>query len=235
MQSATLTWLTPARRRGVELLEEPGVDAELLRRSLSDVARANRLFGGARAVLAELELVLPDLPRDATLLDVGTGIGDIPARATALASRRGIRLTTIGLDGAEALAAASRARTTAAACADARRLPFADRSIDVVTCSQVLHHFADDDARVVLREMHRVARVRVIVADLRRSWLAAAGIWAASFPLGFHPVSRHDGVVSVLRGYTSRELRGLVQAALGTPPVVRHRLGYRITASWTPA
>jgi len=166
VQSATLTWLTPARRRGVELLEEPGVDAELLRRSLADVARANRLFGGARAVLVELRLVLPDLPREAMLLDVGTGIGDIPARATALAARRGIRLTTIGLDGAEALAAASRQHTTLAACGDARRLPFADRSVDVVTCSQVLHHFADDDARVVLREMHRVARVRVIVADL---------------------------------------------------------------------
>ena len=235
MQSATLGWLTPARRRGVELLEEPGVDAELLRRSLADVARANRLFGGARAVLAELRLVLPDLPREATLLDVGTGIGDIPARARALALRGGIRLTTIGLDGAEALAAASRSRTTASACGDARRLPFADRSIDVVTCSQVLHHFADDDAGVVLREMHRVARVRIIVADLRRSWLAAAGIWAASFPLRFHPVSRHDGVVSVLRGYTSPELHGLVQSALGTPPAVRHRLGYRITASWRPA
>ncbi len=235
MQSAAQTWLTPERRRGVELLEEPGVDAALLRRSLSDVARANRLFGGARAVLAELLLVLPELPREATLLDVGTGIGDIPARAAELAARRGTRLTTIGLDGAEALAAASRAQTSAAACGDARKLPFADRSIDVVTCSQVLHHFPDDDARVVLREMHRVARVRVIVADLRRSWLAAAGIWAASFPLGFHPVSRHDGVVSVLRGYTSRELGGLIQGAVERPVTIRHRLGYRITASWRPA
>ena len=235
MQSVALPWFTPARRRGVELLEEPGVDAALLRRSLADVARANRLFGGARAVLAELELALGDLPPDATLLDVGSGLGDITARTAEFAARRGVRLTTIGLDGAEALAAASRARTTAAACGDARMLPFADRSVDVVTCSQVLHHFADDDARTVLREMHRVARVRVIVADLRRSWVAAAGIWAASFPLGFHPVSRHDGVVSVLRGYTSRELGDLVQAALGTPPVVRHRMGYRITASWRPA
>ena len=234
MKSEALAWFTPSRRRGVELLEEPGVDAELLRRSLADVARANRLFGGARAVLAELELALRDLPREATLLDVGTGLGDIPARTAALAARRGVRLTTIGFDGAEPLAAASRAHTTVAACGDARMLPFADRSVDVVTCSQVLHHFADDDARIVLREMHRVARIRVIVADLRRSWIAAAGIWAASFPLGFHPVSRHDGVVSVLRGYTSRELGGLVEATLGTPPDVRHRMGYRITASWRP-
>ena len=227
--------LTPARRRGVELLEEPGVDAALLRRSLADVARANRLFGGTRAVLAELDLVLRDLPREATLLDVGTGIGDIPAQAAALGARRGVRLTTIGLDGAEALAAASRAHTTVAACGDARALPFADRSVDIVTCSQVLHHFHDEDARIVLLEMHRVARVRVIIADLRRSWLAAAGIWMASFPLGFHPVSRHDGVVSVLRGYTSAELDSFVHGTLGQAPRVRRRLGFRVTASWSPA
>lgn len=235
MQAAALSWVTPPRRRGVELLEEPGVDAALLRRSLADVARANRLFGGTRAVLAELDLVVRELPADATLLDVGTGIGDIPARAAKLAARRGVRLTTIGLDGAEPLAAASRARTAAAACADARRLPFADRSVDVVTCSQVLHHFGDEEARIVLREMHRVARHRVIVADLRRSWIAAAGIWMVSFPLGFHPVSRHDGVVSVMRGYTVPELGTLVSTSLDASPEVRRRLGFRITASWRPA
>jgi hypothetical protein len=74
----------------------------------------------------------------------------------------------------------------------------------------------------------------VIVSDLRRSWLAAAGIWLASFPLRFHPVSRHDGVVSVLRGFTPEELRELVRNATGQSPVTRRRLGYRTTASWAP-
>ena len=104
----------------------------------------------------------------------------------------------------------------------------------MVTCSQVLHHFADDEAAAVLRELDRVARVRVIVADLRRSWLAVAGIWAASFPLRFHPVSRHDGMVSVLRGFTAAELEARVVDAIGAPADVRRRLGFRVTASWAP-
>jgi len=83
--------------------------------------------------------------------------------------------------------------------------------------------------------MHRVARLRVIVSDLQRSWFAAAGIWLASFPLAFHPVSRHDGVVSVLRGFTRRELGELVESAVGQRADVRYRLGFRVTASWTPA
>jgi len=226
--------LTPQRRRGVEILDAPDVDPRLVTRSMADVARANALFGGVRAVLAELCPVLGRLAREATLLDVGTGVGDIPQRAREAAARRGVRLATIGLDAAEELAAASRARTGVSVCGDARTLPFATASVDVVTCSQVLHHFVGDDAGALVREMDRVARVRVVISDLRRSWLAAAGIWAASYPLGFHPVSRHDGVVSVMRGFTVEELGDVVEKAVGRVPEVRRHLGWRVTASWEP-
>jgi ubiquinone/menaquinone biosynthesis C-methylase UbiE len=229
------TLLTPPRRRGVEILDGPDVDPRVVTRSLADVALANALFGGARAVLRELAPVVARLPRRATLLDVGTGVGDIPARAAAAAARRGVHLTTIGVDAAEALAGACRGSTSASVCGDARALPFATRSVDVVTCSQLLHHFEDGDAGAVIREMDRVARARVVISDLRRSWLAAAGIWLASYPLGFHPVSRHDGVVSVMRGFTRRELREVVRRAIGREPEVRRHLGWRLTASWDPA
>jgi ubiquinone/menaquinone biosynthesis C-methylase UbiE len=118
--------------------------------------------------------------------------------------------------------------------ADARRLPIADRAFDIVLCSQLLHHFRGDEGAVLLRELDRVARRRVIISDLRRSWLAAAGIWLASWPLRFHPVSRHDGVVSVLRGFTLDELSTVVRAAVGVAPRVRRYRGFRVTASWAP-
>jgi SAM-dependent methyltransferase len=218
----------------VEYLDAPDVDPALVRRSLADVALANALFGGTRAVLREIGRVLPELPARATLLDVGSGVGDIACRARELARRRNVDLSLITIDMAETLAAMSRARAGSAVRGDATALPFADRSVDLVMCSQTLHHFDDESAAVVLRELDRVARVRVIVSDLRRSWLAAAGLWIASFPLGFHPVSRHDGVVSIMRGYTDDELRRLVTSALGRPPVVRRHIGWRVTATWRP-
>jgi SAM-dependent methyltransferase len=227
--------LTPPRRRGVEILDLPDVDPEVVTRSLADVARSNALFGGLSSALDEIRSTFSDLPRCATLLDVGTGLGDIPCRARALARKNGLELTTIGLDSAAELARVSRQSVSFAVCGDALHLPFADRSIDVVMCSQVLHHFADADAATLLREMNRVARVRVVVSDLRRSWIAAAGLWLVSFPLRFHAVSRHDGVVSVLRGFTREELSDTVKDAIARKPVVHQRRGFRITASWTPA
>lgn len=228
--------LAPARRRGTELLDDPAADTALATRSLRDVARANWWFGGASAVIAELEPVMrsakPNSPL--TLLDIGTGAGDIPALARRVAARTGTALETMGLEITAPLAAASRARGGHAIAGDARALPFADRSVDVVTCSQVLHHFEPTDAATLLAEMTRVARVRVIVADLRRAWAAAAGLWIASWALGFHPVSRHDGVVSVLRGFRVRELAEAVATATGRTPAVRNRRGFRVTASWSP-
>ena len=229
--------LTPARRRGLEILDDPTIDPLLVRRSLADVARSNALFGGTRAVVVEIRRALTALDSgrsELTLLDVGTGAGDIPRSAERSARSRGVRLMTIGLDASEILAVATRPALAAGIRGDALDLPIADRGVDIAICSQVLHHFGDEEALQVIRELDRVARVRVIISDIRRSWMAAGGIWIASFPLGFHPVSRHDGVVSVMRGFTPGELSELVTAAIGRVPLVRRRIGFRITASWTP-
>jgi 2-polyprenyl-3-methyl-5-hydroxy-6-metoxy-1,4-benzoquinol methylase len=226
--------LTPPRKRGVEILDSRDVDPKIVKRSLADVARANVLFGGISAALGELKCCLNEVPRQATLLDVGTGLGDIPCRAKELARRHGVELKTIGLDSAPALASASRSSLDFAVCANALRLPFVDNSIDIVMCSQLLHHFAGNDAVELLREMNRVARLRVIVSDLRRSLIAALGLWLASFPLRFHAVSRHDGVVSVMRGFTPEELVDTVHEAIARRPVVHRRRGFRVTTSWAP-
>ncbi|MGQ0714254.1 MAG: methyltransferase domain-containing protein [Gemmatimonadaceae bacterium] len=231
--------LVPRRRHGEEYLDDPVINARVGQRSMEDVARSNALFGGAHAVIAELDDVFRSAlakasPPEITLLDVGTGLGDIPARVREHAQGRGVTVHTVGLDTSNALASAARAEALPVLRGDALRLPVADRTFDVVMCSQVLHHFPGEDAVTLIRELDRVARVCAIVSDIRRSWLAAAGIWLASWPLRFHPVSRHDGVVSVLRGFTRAELTGMVSAAVGVTPRVRHHRGFRVTASWTP-
>lgn len=227
---------TPARARGHEMLDAPDADPALALRSLRDVALANRLFGGQHAVLSALGALWRESGAAAwSLLDIGTGLGDIPAAAAQLARRRGVRLHSIGLERIVPIAAAASARCDSVCCASAFALPFADRSIDVVTCSQVLHHFEGDEALALLRECTRVARRAVVVGDLRRSWLAVAGIWSASFALGFHPVSRHDGALSVRRGFTRRELEALVYEATGCRATVRQTPGFRLSACWQPA
>lgn len=227
--------LVPKRRRGKEILDDPATEPHVVRRSLADVALANALFGGRRAVCRELARVFSRARGTSlTLLDVGTGQGDLPAAARALARNFDVALRTIALEASPVLAMSSRSPDLPMVRGTALALPFKDRSVDIVICSQLLHHFEDGAASMLLREMDRVARSAVVVSDLRRSWMAAAGIWLASWPLRFHPVSRHDGVVSVLRGYTVAELRALVECATGRRAATRARAGFRVATAWSP-
>ncbi len=226
--------LTPTRRRGIEYLDADGVDHHVRSRSHRDIVISNALFGGTRAWLAEVDALVPLLPRRATLLDVGTGTGEATAAAARRCSAQGVTLETVGLDSAAGLVTLARRYATHGVCASALELPFANQSVDVVSCLLVAHHFEGQELTQLLREMHRVARLRVVISDLRRSWVAVAGLWMTSYPLRFHPISRHDGVTSILRGFTGAELQSLVLDAVGVHPTVRRRLGFRLTASWTP-
>ena len=251
MTARDVSFLDLCRETRREILDDPAIDPVDRERSLCDVERSNVLFGGRRAVMLALRPLFDDVARtsrasaasssaasrrpEASLLDVGTGRADLPWRAREIARRRGLALRTVAIDGAFSLVAVARHRVNAAICADALSLPLADRSVDFVLCSQLLHHFDRERGLALIAELDRVARRRVIISDLRRSWIAAAGFTLVATVLRFHPITRHDGRISVLRGFTEGELGGMVVSATGVQPAIRRRLGYRLTASWTPA
>ncbi len=223
-----LGWFTPRRRRGVEVLDNPEVPDAVRTRAMADVARSNRLFGGTRAVVTTVAALRAQLPPNAIILDVGTGTGDIAA-----ALRRqfpGFRC--FGLDMSDSLLRVARNDLDALLAGDARRLPLRDRSVDLVICSQVLHHFETADAEQLIAELDRVSRGWVLISDLRRSWVAAGGFLVAATALRFHPITRGDGITSVLRGFTARDLGEHVARATGISPVVRRKALWRLVATW---
>ncbi len=223
--------------RPPELFDGVAGDPATAAASLKDITKANRFLGGTAAALRRLEEFFGDAGRGATLtlLDVGTGCGDIPRAAARRAARAGIGLRLLGLERHPTAARMARGPAGGGAMAvfrgDARSLPLRDRSVDLVLCSQLLHHYAGEDVRRIIAELERVARVGVVIADLRPSALAAAGLWVASFPLRFDPVSRRDGVTSVWRGFTPRALERACAEA-GVAARVRTHPGYRVTAAW---
>jgi SAM-dependent methyltransferase len=140
----------------------------------------------------------------------------------------------LALDKRPLFACAAAPGVNAAVVADAFALPLADASVDVVTACQFLHHFSEPEIARLVAEMTRVARKRVIISDLRRSWVSAAGLWLASWPLGMHPITRHDGVASVLKGFVANDLRAALTHATGCDVSVTRRAAFRLTASWSP-
>lgn len=225
-------WLTPARRRGVEILDRPDTPDEVRQDAMRDVMRSNALFGGMRAVLRPVRELRTVLPRQCVVVDIGTGLGDIAHRMRVESARAGLNAVAIGLDRSELLARLARPRLDGTVAGDALHAPLRSGSADLVICSQVLHHFFDDDARRLVAELDRVSRGWVVIADLRRGWLPVIGFWIASLALRFHRITRRDGVTSILRGFTPGELDALVRDVTGARPRIRRGIFWRLSATW---
>src|SRR2546425_898080 len=115
--------------------------------------------------------------------------------------------------------------------ADAAALPVREGVADVVTSALTLHHLEPDGAVASLREMAAAARRAVIVNDLLRTRLAFGLVWLATRLLRCHPISRHDGPLSVRRAYSAAELTTLAQKAGITTLTVRaHPIYGRLVA-----
>lgn len=228
----------PGRRDAPELLDESGHDPAELAGNLADIRRVNRLAGGTRATLRELPRLLAAVPpgREATILDLATGSADLPLAMVRWARRRGraVRVTASDVS-AEILADAARHVAgwpeVALARYDARAVPLADGSVDVVLCSLALHHFPPEDAVAVLREMDRLGRYGFVLNDIRRGAVGYGAAWAASRLATRNRLTRHDMPLSVLRAYTPAELRALLRRAGVADATVRTRPLFRMTAT----
>jgi SAM-dependent methyltransferase len=218
---------------GVEALDDASCPAPLARATLSDIALANRLFGGQDAATWGVARLLEATTcgRRLILLDVGAGSGDIAAAVVRHARRRGRDVAAVGLDRHPVAARLCRDAGVPALVASAAALPVRARSVDIVLASQFLHHFSRDSVPGLVRAFDRIARLGVVICEPRRTRAAAAGIWLGSLALGFHRVTRRDGVLSVRRSFTAAELAERLADA-GIQALVRRRPGFRLVAVW---
>jgi 2-polyprenyl-3-methyl-5-hydroxy-6-metoxy-1,4-benzoquinol methylase len=220
---------------GAELLDQPDADPAVVAESLRNIARANRWFGGAAAVRFGLARTLAHIPAGTslTLLDLGTGLGDLPRAAVQWGAARGIRIVPVGLELNRAAAALAQKSGLATAVACAGEPPVRNRGVDVVLISQVAHHLTHESVMHLVSTCNRLARQAVILADLRRHPLAPASFWCGARLLRFDPVTVADGMTSLRRGFTRPELERLLAAA-GVAGRVYQRPGFRLVATWVP-
>ena len=214
---------TGARERMDGPLPAADLDA-----TLDDLDRLNAWFGGYALTLGRLRRVAARLPRSATLrvIDVGGGRGDLAVNIVRWARRAGrpVRVTVVDSDAATLALGRRRTRgypEIALVQAHAGALPLHEGSADVTHAALTLHHLDRDGAVACLAEMTAAAPV-AIVNDLLRTPLTLALVWLATRTLRLHPVSRHDGPVSVRRAWSAGEIAVLAEKAGRRARIARH-------------
>ena len=199
------------------MMDLPDQNEDELRRDLENLGHINRIFGGRRAVAKTFHL-LARKRASITLIDLASGYGDHGRNLIKQARARGQKVTVVAVDQQfQTLQIARQAtapgQTLFYVQADIRKLPFRDKGADLISCNLAMHHFTEQDAVCVLREMTRIGRFGISCVDLARSRLAIWAIWLVTALFLREPMTRHDARLSVRRAFTRNEMKSLAEKA----------------------
>ena len=194
-----------------------------------ELQRVNKWLGDAKALRGSLlKEIEGQASRSFSVLDVGAGSGALLRVAARWARETNRGASLVGLELNERSARAIMEESAefpeiSSVRASGIELPFPDRSVDYVISSLTLHHFDDDGAVGILREMGRVARRGIFVIDLHRNPVAYFFYTTLGHLILHNRLLREDGALSILKSFTPDELEKLgQQAGLRNVMVAKH-------------
>lgn len=192
-----------------ELMDDPACDPEALTRTYERFALVNRVVAGWRAVYRSRIRPTLSAERTTTLLDIGSGGGDVPLALARWARRDGLRLSITGIDPDARATAFARdlpadpdvgfvAATSADLVAEGRRF-------DLVTSNHVLHHLDDAAFDALLADSAALAP-RALHSDIARGRVAYAAFGPLARVVARGSFVHVDGLRSIRRSWTPVEL-----------------------------
>ncbi len=199
-----------------ELMDRADAAPAELESALGSLRGLNRYFGSYRVVEHFLRRWMKRGDR-LRVLDLATGSADIPRLVVDRARRIGAEVQVEAVDFQPATIETARRLSASypeivCTCADVLTFS-APEPFDIVICSLALHHFSDEDAVRLLRRCRELSRASVLVSDLRRGFLAAAGVYLLTALIFRDRMTREDGRASARRAFSFAELKALAKRA----------------------
>lgn len=221
------------RASAAELMDDFTNGGEELREALRELRRLNRLFAASAPTLYGIKQLWKEAgkPKRLSITDIGAGSGDVNRRVLQWASRQGVTLEITLVD------------LTEEACAEARQLYLDEPRVqvirgnlfslpeaitDIVTGTQFLHHFSEEELPHAVASMLRAARLGVVVNDIHRHWIAWTAVWLATRAISSNRYILNDGPLSVAKGFRSqdwkrlKEVMGVNQMLYSWRPLFRY-------------
>ncbi len=214
----------PLYRDRPELMDDPAFPEDERTDSIEVLDRFNRctgIYATVAEVMAPLVQRAEQSGRRPIVHDLAAGHGGL---ALYLAEQFGGRMTIEASDLREEYLEIGRAHARRKSLdvmflvQDALDLSaLAQRGVDVILCTQALHHFPPGMIARVMGEAARAARVGVCFVDGERSWTTLGLVGLVGALYGRTYAFYHDAVTSIRRMYYEEELSLIAQLAPGMP------------------
>lgn len=179
---------------------------------LREIAFINRYFGDGRALKKTLLTEIEEKAlKEFSVVDVGCGSGELLRMIAEFADKTGRKASLTGIDLSPISSATTQIESIGfsgivSVQGDALKLPFTDGAFDYAISSLFFHHLTDEQIVIALQEMSRVTRRGIFVIDLHRDVIAFIGYKILCAVFRISTLVRHDGSLSIRKGFRTEEL-----------------------------
>ena len=200
-----------------ELMDDPDADIGMLERTYERFGPVNAVVSRWRSVYRR-DIRPRARRKPLSLLDVGSGGGDVSRALAAWARRDGLSVVVTALDSDDRATRWARERGGGVVyrCARTAALVAAGERFDIVVSNHLLHHLVGDELPELLDDSIRLVADDGLVLhrDIARSRLAYRAFAAGTWPFARNALAgsfiREDGLISIRRSYTTREIAEIV-------------------------
>lgn len=224
-----------------EIMDDPGSDPAKLRRTYAQFRFVNAVVSGWWTMYRREIRPLLSSTRTRTLLDIGSGGGDVARALSRWSADDGLLLAVTAIDpdprAHDYALSLPRMPSLHFRRAFSSELVAEGARYDIVVSNHVLHHLTDRELGGLLFDSERLCLPggRVLHADIERSAAAYLGFGLLTLPFPRNSFIRPDGFTSIRRSYTAAELRAAVPPAWRVTREIPSRLVLRFDAPAEPA
>lgn len=214
----------------LEMLDDSRTPEVQIRQSLDFMHFVNTFFGGTRAVLDYFDGA--QTPGCFSVLDLGSGGGDIPYELTRWAAKKGKEISIVAVDLNPYCLTYARERFSSPSIRFLNRSAFDFETLgvfDYILSSMFFHHLSEEEIVTLLKRIDAYSRRGFLVNDLLRSPLHYSGASLASF-FTFKKILFNDARLSVRRGFKKEDL-ARYREKTGIPFEIKRKPLFRILMS----
>jgi 2-polyprenyl-3-methyl-5-hydroxy-6-metoxy-1,4-benzoquinol methylase len=201
-----------------ELLDETGIQQELLYKNLRELDILNTFTGGHAITLKGIKHLITDHAKIYHIVDLGCGGGDSLRAIADWARRNNFKVQLLGVDmNADVIqylkAHSSTYPEISGITANYQEFLDLTTSVDIVHCSLFCHHLNDDELLLLFAYFNEKVTTGFVINDLQRNRLAYYSAWFFTRLFYGTVLAKNDGPISVLRAFTASELKILLERA----------------------
>lgn len=212
-----------------ERMDDPDCDREELFNTYEQFSVINSLISRWKHIYNKgIRPACKNPSRTYTLLDIGFGGGDLPIKISRWAKENRIKLDITAIE-TDARACEYIERKDTPADIQFRQISSTGlmeegKSFDFVISNHLLHHLREEELQQLLQEAGKLSNIRVLFNDIERSDLGYLLFNVLSRPIFRSSFITDDGLTSIKRSYTLKELQQLVPAGWMVKRIFPYRL-----------